>query len=118
MSYECSIITHFICSLRFIYTLSLHEVLSLQFKKAANEKKIFLDIFQPAHDRRLAFIARRMRSEGLITNTFVKPNGFTYVIPKGSTNKVKIYDIDDLAQFADGRDVNEFDESYTDLEEV
>ena len=59
-----------------------------------------------------------MRYEGLIEKTFVKPNGFTYVIPKGSANKVQIYDTDDLTQFADGRDINEFDVTYTDLEEV
>ena len=45
-------------------------------------------------------------------------NGLTYVVPKGSTDKVRIYDTDDLEQFADGRDMNEFDVSYADLEEV
>ena len=59
-----------------------------------------------------------MRYEGLIDKTFVRPNGLTYVVPKGSTAKVQIYDTDDLEQFADGRDINEFDVSYTDLEEV
>ena len=104
--------------LRFIYTQSLHEVLSPQHKKTAWQKKIFLDIFQPAHDRKLASIARRMRHKGLIDKTFVKPNGLTYVVPKGSTEKVRIYDTEDLEQFADGRDISEFDVSHPDLEDV
>ena len=106
------------CFPRFIYTQSLHEVLSPQHKKTAWQKKVFLDIFQPSHDRRLASMARNMKYKGLIEKTFVRPNGLTYVVPKGSTDKVRIYDTEDLEQFADGRDMDEFDVSYKDLEEV
>ena len=77
-----------------------------------------MNIFQPAHDRRLASIARRMKNEGLIDKTFVRPNGLTYVVPNGSMDKVSIYDIEDLEAFADGRDIDEFDVSRTDLEEA
>ena len=38
------------------------------------------------------------------------------VIKRINTNG--IYDTEDLEQFADGRDINEFDVSYADLEEV
>ena len=63
-------------------------------------------------------MARNMKYKGLIEKTFFMPNGLTYVVPKGSTDKVRIYDTEDLEQFADGRDMNEFDVSYADLEEV
>ena len=96
----------------------LHEVLDPQHKKTAHQKKIYLDIFQPAHDRRLASIARKMWREGLIKNTFVKPNGLTVVVPLNSTEKVKIYDIEDLKAFANGRHIGEFDVSEMNLEEA
>ena len=91
----------------------LHSVLSPQHIKTCREKKVFLNIFQPAHDRRLASIARRMRFEKLIAKTFVKANGLTVVVPLKSTEKVFIYDIEDLEVFATakGRDINEFDVS-------
>ena len=96
----------------------LHEVLSPQHIKTSHKKKIFLNIFQPSHDRRLASIARRMRNEELIAKTFVKPNGLTVVVPLESTEKVRIYDIEDLEVFANGRDINEFDVSKTYLEDA
>ena len=100
---------------RFIYTQTIHEVLDLKHKKAAHKKKIFLDIFQPAHDRRLASIARRMRYEGLISKTFVRPNGLTYVVPNESSEKIRIYDEDDLEAFCDDRSIAEFDVNQSDL---
>ena len=103
---------------RFIYTQMLHEVLDFKHKKTSFEKKIFLDIFQPAHDRKLASIARKMKNAGLIGKTFVRPNGLTMVVPKDSTERVRIYDIEDLEAFANGRDINEFDVSQTNLEEA
>ena len=103
---------------RFIYTHSIHEVLDLKHKKAAHEQKIFLDIFQPAHDRRLASIARKMKHKGLISKTFVRPNGLTHVVPNGSSEKIRIYDEEDLEVFCDGRSISEFDDSQLDLEEA
>ena len=96
----------------------LHEVLDLKFKKTAFEKKIFLDIFQPAHDRRLASIARKMKAKGLISKTFVRPNGLTHVVPNGSSEKVRIYDDEDLEAFCDGRGLAEFDVSQFNPEEA
>ena len=96
----------------------LHEVLDPHHKKKAHEKKTYLDIFQPAHDRRLASIARKMKSKGLISKTFVKPNGLTVVVPLQSTEKVRIYDTEDLEAYTDGRDISEFDVSEMNLEEA
>ena len=103
---------------RFIYTQMLHEVLDLKHKKKCHQKQIFLDIFQPAHDRRLASIARRMRNEGLISKTFVRPNGLTHVVPNGSSEKVRIYNEEDLEAFCDDRSVADFDLSQMDLDEA
>ena len=77
-----------------------------------------MNIFQPAHDRRLASIARRMKNEGLIDKTFVRPNGLTYVVPNGPTEKVPIYNTRDMEAFATGREIDEFDMYRTDLEEA
>ena len=96
---------------RFIYTKTLSDVLSPAHYKSAHEKSIFLNKFQPAHDLRLRTIARKMRNEGLISKTFAKMNGLTVVVPNGSTQKVRIYDEDDLVQFAGGRNLSDF---YTD----
>ena len=98
----------------------LHDVLSPQNYRKSLEKKIFLNIFQPTHDRRLASIARRMRYEQVIAKTFVKANGLTVVVPLESSEKVFIHDIEDLEVFATakGRDINEFDVSTTNLEDA
>ena len=93
-------------------------MLSLKHKREAHKKQIFLNIFQPAHDRKLASIARRLRTEGLIADTFVKPNGFTIVVANDSMEKVRIYDDKDLEAFAHGRNLDEFDISTTSLKEA
>ena len=93
-------------------------MLSPKHKNAARQNQIFLNIYQPAHDRRLASIARKMRNEGLIYDTYVRPNGLTTVVPNGSKKKVRIYDDEDLETFSRGRNIEEFDVSTTNLEDA
>ena len=77
-----------------------------------------MDVFQPAHDRRLASIARRMKVEGLIHDSFVRPNGLTIIVTKETRGKVRIYDEEDLKLYLDGRALSEFDVSKLSLEEA
>ena len=65
--------SNFVFSERFIYTQMLHEVMDPKHRNISYEKKIFLNIFQLAHDRRLASIARKMKNAGLIDETLIRP---------------------------------------------
>ena len=95
-----------------MYSRHMSEILNPKYRKNACLKGIFLNIFQPAHDRQLARMARRMKRAGLIQDTYVNLSGLTIVRTKGKNEKVEIYKREDLKQVAaaEGRNLSEFDD--------
>ena len=57
-------------------------------------------------------MARKMRSAGLITDTFVNTKSVTIIVTNDANEKVPIFNESDLEPYAEGRDVSEFDVSH------
>ena len=91
----------------------MFKVLDPKHRRKSHQTGIYLNIFQPSHDRQLAMMCRNMKAEGLIKDTFVNMRCLTVVVPNGSGNKVMIYNASDLVQFAGGRNIAEFGEGYS-----
>ena len=92
-----------------MYTETLRNVLKKQNRKKLTDEIIFLNVFQPAHDRRLSRIARNMRHLGVIYNTFVNVTTcLTMVVAEENGRAYPIYCDSDLAHFSDGREIAEF----------
>ena len=93
----------------FLYTgmvSPLARVLNPQHRAKFYERGIFLNIHQPYHDRRLLFVARKMRKEGLITKAFANLQATTIVVTKDG-RKHLIRNMDDLQNLTT-TDVREF----------
>ena len=86
------------------------ELLDPKHRKNAREKGIYLNIYQPAHDLKLAAIARKMRNAGIFYDTFSSMSGLTVVVTKGEKKKVGIYNLEDLKPYAaaEGKSMSEF----------
>ena len=86
------------------------ELLNPKHRKNAHEKGIYLNIYQPAHDLKLATIARKMRNAQIFDDTFVTMSGLTIVVTKGQNEKVGIYNLKDLEPYAaaQGKSMSEF----------
>ena len=95
---------------RFVYTETLRNVLKKKNRKELKDEIIFLNVFQPAHDRRLSRIARNMRHLGVIYNTFVNVTTcLTMVVAVENGPAYPIYSDSDLDYFSDGREIAEFE---------
>ena len=91
----------------------LFKVLDPKYRRKSHLTGIYLNIFQPSHDRQLAKMCRNMKAEGLIKDTFVNMKCLTVVVPNSSGKKVMIYNVSDLVQFSGGRELAEFGERST-----
>ena len=56
-------------------------------------------------------MARKMRSAGLITDTFVNMKSVTVIVTNDANEKVTILSVSDLEPYAEGRELSEFDVS-------
>jgi len=96
----------------FMYSQVMSQILHPKHIKNAHLKGIFLNIFQPAHDRHLGRMARRMKKAELIHDTYSNLSRLTIVLTKGKKEKVEIRSREDLETFAEakGRRLSEFDD--------
>ena len=98
-----------------MYTEILKKVMKKKNWKNLEGEVIFLNVFQPAHDRRLSRIARNMRDAGVISNTFVNVTTcLTMVVAEENGRAFPIYCDSDLNQFSDGREILEFENKISD----
>ena len=90
----------------------MSEVLHPRHRKNSHSEGIYLNIFQPSHDRHLGRMARRMRDEKLIEDTFPNLSGLNIVLTKGKRERVEIRTRGDLEPFAtaNGRKLADFED--------
>ena len=81
---------------------------------------IYLNIFQPSHDRHLSGIARGMRRAGLLYSAHVNTQSLTIVQTQKGATKHPIYNVEDLEPFLGGREISEFEftDSQVSLQDV
>ena len=87
------------------------EVLHPKHRHNAHLTGIYLNIFQPSHDRQLASMAKKMRSAGLMTDTFVNMKSVTVIVTNDANEKVPILNVSDLEPYAERRELGELDVS-------
>ena len=95
----------------------MREILHPKHRKNAHLKGIYLNIFQPFHDRKIGIIARRMKKAGLLHDSFSTLSGLTVAVSLEKREKFAINDLKDLERFAEakGRTMSEFDFGMEDV---
>ena len=79
------------------------KMLQTTTRKYLVQKNIYVNKFQLQEDAKINFLARKMKTKGLLVETRVNSQGVTLVRKSPAAGLTQVTSLSSLAEFADGR---------------